>query len=376
MEDRLRAKCVKLKIGKALKEHKTTSTSIDEDGGMANMQDYISGMPKAELHVHIEGCVEPSMLLKLAKRNGVELPFASESDVWAAQDYGEPALDSFLRYHENCLRVLQTDQDFYELAYSFFEKCQLENIHYVEVMIEGQAHTSRGVEFSTYFPALNRARADAKRDFKTDAKWILNLQRDHSVESSMEVLEMARPYIGDIEAIGLDNYEVHDFGLKFEGVFDQARNEGYRLTSHCDCDQPNSNAHIHQCLDVLKVERIDHGLQVLEDQKLIDTVLQRKIPLTMCPTWRPSDPAPRRVDAIKKMMDLGILVSVNTDDPAEFASRYLSNTMIEVQRHGELSTDEVVQLARNAFVSSWLSQDKKAGYLASLDEYAASHMVD
>ena len=334
-----------------------------------NFAEFIASMPKAELHVHIEGCVEPSMLLEFAERNKIDIPFQNEKEVWAAQDYGEPPLDNFLKYHENCIRVLQKEQDFYELTYAFLEKCRKENIVYVEMMFDTQAHTSRGVEFRNFFTGLNRGRQDGKRDFGIESNWIMNFQRDHSAESSMEILDIAKPFKPEINAVGLDNYEVHDFPLKFEKVFKRAREEGYHLTSHCDCDQPNSINHIRQCLDILKVERIDHGLQVLDDQKLISAVQDNRIPLTMCPTWRPSDPGPRRVEGIREMLDLNLLVSVNTDDPSEFASRYLNNTLSEVQRHGDYSIDEVVQLISNAFESAWISEEDRHKYLQNLDDY-------
>lgn len=332
-------------------------------------KDFISAMPKAELHVHIEGCVEPMMLLQFAERNGVDIPYRDEAEVWAAQDYGEPALDNFLKYHENCLRVLQTGQDFYELAYAFFKKCAEENIVYLEIMFECQAHTSRGLVFSEYFTGLNQARRDGKRDFGVESNWIMSFQRDHSAESSMEILDMAKPFKDEIIAVGLDNYEVHNFPLKFEDVFRRAREEGYHLTSHCDCNQPNSVEHIRQCLELLQVERIDHGLHVIDDPELTATVRERQIPLTMCPTWRPSDPAPRRVESIRKMLESGLLVSVNSDDPAEFASRYLNNILIEVQKHGGYSLDEVVQLMRNAFKTAWISEDAREYYLEKLRKY-------
>ena len=326
-------------------------------------------MPKAELHVHIEGCVEPLMLLQLAERNGVDIPYQDEDEVWAAQDYGEPALDNFLNYHENCLRVLQTGQDFYELAYAFFKKSAEENIVYLEIMFETQAHVSRGLVFSEYFNGLNQARRDGRRDFGVESNWIMSFQRDHSAESSMEILDMANPFKDEIVAVGLDNYEVNNFPLMFVEVFRRAREEGYHLTSHCDCNQQNSIQHIRQCLELLQVERIDHGLHVIDSPELTAMVRERQIPLTMCPTWRPSDPAPRRLESIRKMLELGLLVSINTDDPAEFASRYLNNILIELQKHGGFSKDEIALLMRNAFKSAWISEDSRRYYLEKLSKY-------
>ena len=177
----------------------------------------------------------------------------------------------------------------------------------------------------------------------------MSFQRDHSAESSMDILDLAKPFKDEIIAVGLDNYEVNNFALKFEEVFRRAREEGYHLTSHCDCNQQNSIEHIRQCLDILQVERIDHGLHVIDSPELTAMVRERQVPLTMCPTWRPSDSAPRRVECIRKMLDLGLLVSINSDDPAEFASRYLNYILIEVQKSGSYTKDEIVRLMSNAF---------------------------
>ncbi len=337
-----------------------------------DLTDFITGMPKAELHVHIEGCLEPRMLLQFAERNGVDLPYQDEDEVLAAQDYGEPALDNFLKYHENCLRVLKTGQDFYELAYAYFRKCAENNVVYLEIMFETQAHVSRGLVFSEFFGAINQARKEARRDFKVEANWIMSFQRDHSAESSMEILDMAVPFKDEIIAVGLDNYEVNNFALKFVEVFRRAREEGYRLTSHCDCNQQNSIEHIRQCLELLQVERIDHGLHVIDSPELTTIVRERQIPLTMCPTWRPSDPAPRRMESIRKMLELGLLVSVNSDDPEEFASRYMNNIFIEMHKQGSYTKDEIVRLTRNAFSSAWISEDSRSHYLEELEKYAAA----
>ena len=164
---------------------------------------------------------------------------------------------------------------------------------------------------------------------------------------------------------------MNNFALKFVEVFRLAREEGYRLTSHCDCNQQNSIEHIRQCLELLHVERIDHGLHVIDSPELIAMVRELQIPLTMCPTWRPSDPAPRRLESIREMLELGLLVSINTDDPADFASRYLNNIFIEMHKHGSYTKDEIVRLTRNAFTSAWISEHAKAHYLEKLEKYVA-----
>ena len=336
---------------------------------------FIDGMPKAELHVHLEGTLEPAMLLRLADANGVDLPFADETEIVAAQDYPDPALEHFLEYHYRCLSVLGIGRDFYELTYEFLRVCGDNNVVHVEISFDPQAHLSRGLRFGEFFEAIESARYDGSRDHDVSALLIMCIQRDRSAAEAFSMLDEAAPYRDSIAGLGIDSFEKDNPPIKFVDTYRRARDEGYRLTAHCDCDQENSVQHIWQCVDGLGVERIDHGVHVLDDPDLVEAVVARRIPFTMCPTWRPSDPEPRRLEPIKRMLDLDIPVSVNSDDPAEFASRYLSHMLTNVQDQGGFSNSEMVQLMRNAFEAAWVPTEQRDQFLARLDDHASAHAV-
>lgn len=334
------------------------------------MINFIANMPKAELHVHIEGVIEPEKLLELARRNNQSLPYKTADEIKQAQDYPDPALDNFLRYHEMMVNALSTQQDFYEVMYNFLKKCAEEKIVYLEIMFGPQYYINRGIAFAEFFTGLNQGRQDGERDFGVASNLIMNFHRDESESSALAVLEMAAPFREDIVGVDLDNYEPDNFPLNFITLFDRARDQGYRLTSHCDCDQPNSVQHIWDCIDLLGVERIDHGVHVADDERLIEEVRRRKIGLTVCPSWRPSDPEPRRLGRLKQLFEAGLLVSINTDAPEEFANRYLTNTVKEVQRASQYSRQDLIGFMRNTFESSWLSEERKQQFIAQLDDYA------
>lgn len=335
-----------------------------------SIEQFISEMPKAELHVHLEGTVEPAMLLELAEKNSVDLGFATEDDVWAAQDYPDPALPHFLDYHYKCVNVLQHPEDFAQVTTAYIETCAINNVRHVEIMFGPMAHTARGVAFEPMFEAMERARSEACERTGVSALWIICIDREHSQDAALEMLETARPYRHQMAGLGLASYEEGNPPSKFTHAYAVAASEGYRLTAHCDCDQRDSVEHIRQCLDVLGVERIDHGLHVLDDDELRARVVADRIALTMCPTWRPRDPLPRRLVPVKTMLDMDMLVSLNTDDPSEFASRHMSHMLATVQREGDFSDSDMVAFMRNAFVSSWASDDQISGWLAELDSYA------
>lgn len=341
----------------------STSTEIAE---------FVANMPKAELHVHIEGCLEPDMLLRLAAENNVDIGMSTEAEVWAAQDYPDPALPHFLDYHYKCLRVMTKRQDFYDLTYAFIEKCRDNNVRHVEIMFGPMFNLDRGISFADQFEPMEQARQDAMAEFGVSALWIMCIDRDHTQDEALAMLEMAEPYRESIAGLGMASYEKDNPPNKFLDAYRLAAERGYRLTAHCDCDQENSPEHIRQCLEELGCERIDHGLHVLDDQSLIDRVVRDRIALTMCPTWRPRDPEPRRLAPVQRMLDLGIKVSLNTDDPSEFASRHMTPMLTEVMAVSGMSEATMVAFMRNAFETAWISDEQKAGYLTELERYAGS----
>ncbi|MBT6446617.1 MAG: adenosine deaminase [Acidimicrobiaceae bacterium] len=337
-----------------------------------NTTSFIAGMPKTELHVHLEGCLEPTMLLRLAAENDVDIGMATEAEIWAAQDYPDPALPHFLDYHYKCLQVMAKPQDFYDVTYAFIETCRDNNVRHVEIMFGPMAHLERGISFADQFEEMERARSDGHRDFGVSVLWIMCIDREHDPAEALEMLDLAEPYRDAITGLGMASYEKDNPPNKFLTAYQLAKERGYRLTAHCDCDQDNSTEHIRQCLDELGVERIDHGLHVLDDPALIEQVLRDRVALTMCPTWRPRDPEPRRMGPVKRMLDLGINVSLNTDDPSEFASRHMTHMMAEVLTRSEMGNDDMVAFMRNAFEAAWISNEQRAEYLSELEAYASS----
>ena len=334
---------------------------------MPDMRDFIAGMPKAELHLHIEGTIGPQQMLDFARRNGVAIPYRTVDDVVAAQNYGN--LEEFLAFYYAGLRVVVTEQDFHDLTWTFLQRCQAENIVYVEISFDPQPHLARGIAFEEFFNGIQTAREDGARDLGVASNLILCINRDRDADDAMKVLDLARPFRGHITGIGLDSAEKDNPPTKFKDVYRRARDEGYRLTAHCDVDQENSVQHIWQCLDELGVERIDHGVNALEDPALIDELKRREICLTVCPTWRPADTAPRRAERLRRMFDLDLRVTANTDDPGLFASGYLTNLLIGIQEASGYTRTEMARFIRNAFEGAWITNEERAGFLARVDAY-------
>ena len=242
---------------------------------------FIEGLPKAELHLHLEGTLEPELKFELARRNGLALPYESVDEMRRA--YGFNDLASFLAVYYEGMSVLLTERDFYDLALTYFRKARSQNVVYAEVFFDPQAHTARGIPFDTVIAGFRRAQQDAEASLGLRSKLIMCFLRDLTVESAMETLERSLEYRDWIVGVGLDSDEKGNPPHKFKEVFARARREGYRLTMHCDVDQDNSVAHIRQCLDEIKVERIDHGVNALEDVALVKEINRRGLGLTVCP---------------------------------------------------------------------------------------------
>ena len=335
---------------------------------MSDMTSFIQGLPKAELHLHIEGTLEPELRFKLAERNGVPLPYRDIVEMRASYIFHD--LSSFLPVYYDAMSVLRTPQDFYDLAWAYLEKAASTNIRYAEIFFDPQAHTSRGVPFHSVISGLSGALLDARRLLGVRGQLILCILRDHSAEYAMATLLESLPYKDSIIGIGLDSDEHGNPPEKFAAVFARARSEGYRLTMHCDVDQLDTTHHIRQCLDVIGVERIDHGVNILESEELVAEAAARGIGFTVCPISNRFVTGSLKDAELKKMLDLGLKVTVNSDDPAYFAS-YLTENLESVAASASLSRLELVQLERNAFEISWLPTWAKEDLLDELDQYAA-----
>ena len=335
---------------------------------MPEITDFIRGMPKAELHLHIEGTLEPELAFGLAERNGIALPAASAAQLRASYDFDD--LTSFLAAYYAGMDVLRTAVDFRDLAWAYLERAHHEKLRYVEMFFDPQAHTGRGIAFDTVIGGLRQAIDEAWRRFGLRAQLIMCLLRDQPAEFGMATLLQSLPYRQWIVGVGLDSDEQGNPPEKFAGVFRRARAEGYQITMHCDTDQENSLEHIRQCLEVIEVDRIDHGVNILESESLTADLRRRGLGLTVCPIsnrWCTGD---LKAEQIKRLLGLGVRVTVNSDDPAYFGG-YLTDNLIATQQAAGLQVAELVQLQRNAIEVAWLPATVREQLLAEIDQYRA-----
>ena len=330
------------------------TTAIDVDA-------FVAGLPKAELHLHIEGTLERSLCAELAVRNGMSVP-----NVPPFHD-----LTTFLVGYYASMQVLLVEPDFYDLAMAYFRKARSQNVVYAEVFFDPQAHTARGVPFAAVIGGLDRARRDAFDQLGLRAQLIMCFLRDLPADAAMETLAQSLPYADKIVGVGLDSDEWGNPPVKFAGVFARARAEGYRLTIHCDVDQEDAVGHIWQCVDEIGVERIDHGVNCLEDTALVARLAADRIGLTVCPVSNGWVTAGRKVPELAMMLDKTLLATVNSDDPAYFEA-YVNENFAAVAADGGLTTDHLTQLARNSFEIAWLDPAERAGFVGLIDSYAAS----
>ena len=277
---------------------------------------FIHDLPKCELHVHIEGTLEPELKFSLAERNGLALPYRDAAEMRAAYVFHD--LPSFLTLYYGGMDVLLTEPDFYDLAMAYLTKAHAQNVLYAEIFFDPQAHTSRGVSFDTVIRGLRRAQMDAEARLGVRSQLILCFLRDWSAEFAMATLLESLPYKEWIVGVGLDSDEKGNPPMKFAAVFARARREGYLLTMHCDVNQENSVSHIWDCIDRIGVDRIDHGVNALEDPALCARLAARKTALTVCPISNAFVTDGPQTDVVARLLDLGVRVTINSDDPAYF----------------------------------------------------------
>ncbi|NUR92518.1 MAG: adenosine deaminase [Nonomuraea sp.] len=319
------------------------------------MSSFIAQLPKAELHLHIEGTLEPELKAELARRNGLDLEVRS---------YDFDSLASFLTVYYEAMQVLRTEPDFYDLAMAYLRKAASQNVRYAEIFFDPQAHTSRGVPFDVVIRGLRRAILDAE-GLGIRAQLIMCFLRDFQAEYAMATLLESLPYKEWIVGVGLDSDEKGNPPAKFAAVYERARQEGYLLTMHCDVDQENSIEHIRQAVQDIGVNRIDHGVNILEDPKLVEEIVAKGIGLTCCPISNGYVTDSSKAEAIRELLAQGVRVTINSDDPAYFAG-YVQENLESLP----YTDDEIVQVLRNAFEITWLPRHVKDGYLAELEEAA------
>jgi adenosine deaminase len=330
------------------------------------MEGFIRGLPKVELHIHVEGTLEPEMMFRLAERNGVTLPFATVEDVRAAYEFTD--LQSFLDIYYQGAAVLQTEQDFYDLMWAYLDRMAAENLRHAEIFFDPQTHTERGIGFDTFMAGFARARSEALERHGISTMLIMCFLRHLSGDDAVATFEEARPHLDQIAAVGLDSGEVGNPPERFERAFRLARDAGLRAVAHAGEEGPP--AYIWGALDVLGAERIDHGVACEQDEALLERIVAEQIPLTMCPL---SNVKLRVFDVLedhnlKRLLERDVRVMINSDDPAYFGG-YLAANYVAAQAALDLGRDELAALARNAIEATFLGDEPKAALLAELDSY-------
>ena len=327
-------------------------------------------MPKAELHMHIEGSLEPELIFALASRNNVSIPYASVEELRSA--YAFTNLQSFLDIYYAGASVLITEQDFYDMAQAYLRRAAADNVVHTEMFFDPQTHTARGVSMATVVNGLHRACVDAQAEFGVSASLILCFLRHLSEEDAFETLEQALPFRDKFIGIGLDSGEVGNPPEKFARVFARCRELGFHLVAHAGEEGPPE--YVWTALDVLKVERVDHGVRSSRDASLMRRLAQDRIPLTVCPLSNLKLCVVPSMDAhpIDRMLALGLRATINSDDPAYFGGYVADNYRAAAQGRA-LDRRDLVTLARNSFLGSFLPDDTVAAYLARLDAYVAEN---
>ncbi len=331
-----------------------------------SIADFIRGLPKAELHLHIEGTLEPELMFELARRNGVALPYGSIEEVRRA--YAFTNLQSFLDVYYRGASALVHEQDFYDLTWAYLKRAQADGVRHAELFFDPQTHTDRGVPFATVITGIDRALRDGREQLGISSGLILCFLRHLSADAAMETLEQALPFKAQLMAVGLDSSEVGHPPEKFATVFDRARREGLATGAHAGEEGPPE--YIWGALDALKVSRIDHGVRCVEDPRLVQRLRAEQVPLTVCPLSNVKLCVFESLEAhnLKQLLDLGLCATVNSDDPAYFGG-YLTDNLIAVQQALDLDRAAISQLARNAFEAAFLSREQQQTYLGELEQY-------
>ena len=330
-----------------------------------NQVELIRVLPKAELHVHIEGTFEPELMFEIAQRNHIQIPYQSVEEI--KQAYNFHNLQSFLDIYYAGANVLVHEQDFYDLAWAYFEKCAEDKVVHTEMFFDPQTHTERGVEFATVLNGLKRACTDAKDKLGISSQLIMCFLRHLSEEDAFKTLEQALPFKDDIIAVGLDSSEVGHPPSKFERVFAKAREAGFLIVAHAGEEGPPE--YVWEALDLLRVNRIDHGVRSDEDPALLQRLIDEKMPLTVCPLSNlklcvVEDMAEHNIHRLLKQ---GVHVTINSDDPSYFGG-YMNDNFLAVHTALNLSNDELKQLAINSFEASFIDSAEKQKWIATIQQ--------
>lgn len=330
-----------------------------------NQVELIRVLPKAELHVHIEGTFEPELMFEIAQRNHIQIPYQSVEEI--KQAYNFHNLQSFLDIYYAGANVLVHEQDFYDLAWAYFEKCAEDKVVHTEMFFDPQTHTERGVEFATVLNGLKRACTDAKDKLGISSQLIMCFLRHLSEEDAFKTLEQALAFKDDIIAVGLDSSEVGHPPSKFERVFAKAREAGFLIVAHAGEEGPPE--YVWEALDLLQVNRIDHGVRSDEDPALLQRLIDEKMPLTVCPlsNLKLCDVEDMAEHNIHRLLKQGVHVTINSDDPSYFGG-YMNDNFLAVHAALNLSNDELKQLAINSFEASFIDSAEKQKWIATIQQ--------
>ena len=330
------------------------------------MKDYIEKLPKAELHIHIEGALEPELAFEFSKRNNVQLSYNSVEELKNAYQFTN--LQEFLDLYHEVSKVLIYERDFYDITWTYLEKLHEQNVRHVELFYDSQSHTDRGVPFDTVTKGIARALKDGKEKLGISSFLILCFLRHLSEEAAMATLDNAVQYKDLIHGIGLASSELGHPPSKFERAFDRAREEGFRIVAHAGEEGPVE--YIWEAINVLKVERIDHGNRSMEDKKLLELLIANQTPLTLCPVSNLELCVIDKLEdhPVKKMLDMGILATIHSDDPAYFKGS-LNDNYIRTASALNLDKADIFKLAKNSFEASFLPDTEKERFLNELEEY-------
>ncbi|MEJ8589661.1 adenosine deaminase [Riemerella anatipestifer] len=332
-----------------------------------NITEYIKKIPKAELHLHIEGSFQPELMFKIAQRNQVKIPYQTVEEVKKAYQFS--CLQDFLDIYYAGASVLLYEQDFYELTMAYFDKCAEENIVHTEIMFDPQTHTKRGVSFGTVIGGIQKAREEAQSKYGISSLLIMSYLRHLSEEDAFETLEQSLPYKHLITAVGLDSSEKGNPPSKFQRVFEASVKEGYIPVAHAGEEGPAE--YIWEALDLIKIKRIDHGNNCLSDEKLVNRLVETEMALTVCPLSNLELRVVENLDhhPLKKMLDLGLKVTVNSDDPAYFRG-YLNENFIQTAKALNLNQNDIKTLVSNSFKYSFLPESEKQKYLSQIENFS------
>jgi adenosine deaminase len=329
------------------------------------MKEFIQLLPKAELHLHIEGSLEPEMMFSFAKKNNIQIPYKNIEDVKKAYNFSN--LQTFLDIYYAGANVLIAKEDFYDLTWAYILKCVENNIIHTEIFFDPQTHTQRGIAFKTVITGIKEALDDAKEKYGITSAIIMCFLRHLSQEEAFKTLEEALEFKDYIIGVGLDSSEIGNPPSKFEDVFKKAKEEGFKLVAHAGEEADVS--YIFEALDLLDIQRIDHGVQSINSPKLMKRLKEKQIPLTVCPNSNIELKVFKtyKEHNIKKLLDYGLNVTINSDDPAYFKG-YLNQNFINLYENLDLSQEDIVKLVKNSFNSSFISDELKGNYLKKIDD--------